>query len=129
MNPLIVAISSEASSPEISRHAYHLARCAANRSEVLRITVVIEKWKTSALWKSLNIYDSKIATVSSNISNDAFTRNQWHLHHLASLAHKSATDLIHVVFHAPIRRSTLYVALYGRLTEASRRIMEPRGRN
>jgi glycosyltransferase involved in cell wall biosynthesis len=99
---------SSATAPSgICRHAYNLVRCASNRKEVLRITLVVGKWQKSYFQNSFKLEDAKLTIVSADISNDAFARNLWYLRELPSLADGIAADIVHLSFPVPIRRSNL----------------------
>jgi glycosyltransferase involved in cell wall biosynthesis len=107
MNLLITAMSSATAPSGICRHAYNLVRCASNRKEVLRITLVVGKWQKSYFQNSFKLEDAKLTIVSADISNDAFARNLWYLRELPSLADDIAADIVHLSFPVPIRRRNL----------------------
>jgi glycosyltransferase involved in cell wall biosynthesis len=107
MNLLITAMSSATGPSGICRHAYNLALCAASRSEVLQITLVLGKWQEFYFRNSFSLKAIRINVVSVNISNDAFARNLWYLRDLPKLADEVAADIVHLSFPAPIRRSAM----------------------
>jgi glycosyltransferase involved in cell wall biosynthesis len=107
MNLLITAMSSATGPSGICRHAYNLALCAASRSEVLQITLVLGKWQEFYFRTSFSLKAIRINVVSVNISNDAFARNLWYLRDLPKLADEVAADIVHLSFPAPIRRSAM----------------------
>jgi glycosyltransferase involved in cell wall biosynthesis len=107
MNLLITAISAATGPSGICRHAYNLARCAASRKEVQRITLVVGRWQKPYFKSSFRLEDAKLDIVSADISNDAFARNLWYLRELPGLAEDVAADIVHLSFPVPIRRSAL----------------------
>jgi glycosyltransferase involved in cell wall biosynthesis len=107
MNLLITAVSSATAPSSVCRHAYNLVRCAANRKEVLQVTLAVGKWQTLYFHRLFKLHDSKINVISVGTSNNALARHLWHLHDLPHLAQALAIDVIHLSFPVPIRRSSL----------------------
>ena len=107
MNVLITAISSATGPSGICRHAYNLARCAASRREVSRITLALGKWQEVYFRNAFDLKAIRVNVVSVNSANDAFVRNLWYLRELPKLADEVAADIVHLSFPAPIRRSAM----------------------
>jgi glycosyltransferase involved in cell wall biosynthesis len=107
MNLLITAMSAATGPSEISRHVCNLVRCAVSRKEILRITLVIGKWQEPFFQSVLNLGNTKLTVILIDISNDAYTRNLWHLRELPDMAEKVAADLVHLSFPVPIRRGAI----------------------
>lgn len=107
MNLLITAVSSATGPSGICRHAYNLARCAASREEVSRITLALGKWQESYFRSSFNLDAMKVKLVSVDIANDALARNVWYLRELPVLANQVVADIVHLSFPVPIRRDAM----------------------
>ncbi len=96
MNVLITAISSATGPSGICRHAYNLARCAASRREVSRITLALGKWQEVYFRNAFDLKAIRVNVVSVNSANDAFVRNLWYLRELPKLADEVAADIVHL---------------------------------
>src|SRR6201996_556012 len=107
MNILITALSSSTGPSGICRHAYSLVCCAASRTEISEVTLVIGKWQEEYFRHSFRIEGTKVSVVVVNIHNDSVARNFWYLRELPKLAAALAADILHLSFPVPIRRSAL----------------------
>jgi glycosyltransferase involved in cell wall biosynthesis len=107
MNILVTALSSSTGPSGICRHAYSLVCCAASRREISEVTLVIGKWQEEYFRHSFRIEGTKVNVIAVNIRNDAIARNRWYLWELPKLLDALASDILHLSFPVPIRRSAL----------------------
>jgi len=107
MNLLITAISSATGPSGICRHAYNLARCAADREEAPQITLALGKWQELYFRNSFDLKALRANIISVDVSNDVFARNLWCLRELPKLVDEVAADIVHLSFPVPIRRSAI----------------------
>jgi len=107
MNILITALSSSTGPSGICRHAYSLVCCAASRTEISEVTLVIGKWQEEYFRHSFRIEGTKVSVIVVDTCNDAFARNFWYLWELPKLLDALAADILHLSFPVPIRRNAL----------------------
>jgi glycosyltransferase involved in cell wall biosynthesis len=107
MNLLITAVSSATGPSGICRHACNLARCAVRRAEVKQVALVVGEWQELYFRNLVKSEDAKILIIPINIKNKALIRNLWYLYGLPRLADELKTDVLHLSFPVPIRKTAI----------------------
>jgi glycosyltransferase involved in cell wall biosynthesis len=106
VNLLIVAVSSAKTHKGIYRHVCNIARCAADRNEVMRIILIVGEWQAKYFKDALTPLMAKLTISIAAVSDDTLVRNLWYLRTLPPLAEEFKADIVHMAFPVPIRRNS-----------------------
>ncbi len=89
----------------VCRHAANLARCLADISAVIQVTLVTGNWQKKYFKESFNLSSPKIEVVGIGIKNSSIARNRWFLFELPKVVKRFNPDLVHLSFPFPFLSS------------------------
>jgi glycosyltransferase involved in cell wall biosynthesis len=115
MKVLLSAVSSSCSPDGVGRHAINVARCLLRYADVCRIDVVIGPWQAESINSLLGDVDARIHISVAETSRSAWARNQWAWSGLPKLARSLNSDIVHVTYPVPLRRSAFCCPLVATL--------------
>ncbi|MGB5711914.1 MAG: glycosyltransferase family 1 protein [Waterburya sp.] len=105
MHVFIAALHRPIKPTGVCRHAANLARCLAEKPEVMQISIVIGSWQQYYFETAFAFDSDKIKLVVVNIKNSSVVRNLWFLWDLPHLANKLNPDVVHLSFPFPFLRA------------------------
>jgi glycosyltransferase involved in cell wall biosynthesis len=104
MRILISAVSSARHPSGICRHAANLAT-ALSRSCGVSLTLLVGSWQLRYFKDAFGVHSGAFDVVPVAIARNALSRNLWYYFRLPEIAQQYGTDVVHLTFPAPLRRS------------------------
>ena len=105
MKVLLAAVGSSITPDGVSRHEVNLARCLLLRPEVEQVDLVVGEWQRNSMCALLGDCDSRLRLLICQTGQSAIARNWWYWSRLPSLATELGSDIVHLAYPVPIRRS------------------------
>ena len=105
MRVLLSAVSSSCTPDGVSRHAANVVRCLLLQPEIDRIDCVVGAWQSNSLHSLLGGVDERVNVSIADTARSAWSRNRWSWSGLPDLARTFDSDIVHVSYPVPVRKS------------------------
>lgn len=100
-----VLLAAASFSPNISglpRHAFNVARCLLQRSDISAIDLIVSPWQRNLVQQADLGSDPRLKVHIAEMSQSSSSRNLWYYRQLPRLAIRLQADVVHLTFPAPI---------------------------
>ena len=104
MHVLIVILHRPEKPTGVCRYAANLAKCLADREEILQVTLVTGIWQEHYFKTAFLLDSDKIKILGINTKNSAISRNLWYCFGLPKLVRSLQPTLVHLAFPLPFFR-------------------------
>ena len=105
MHVLIVILHRPEKPTGVCRYAANLAKCLADKAEVLKVTLVTGMWQEHYFKTAFLLNSDKIEILSIDIKNSSLSRNLWYCFGLPRLVKSLQPSLVHLAFPLPFFRA------------------------
>ena len=105
MKILIAAASFSSNISGLQRHAFNVARCLLQQSEISAVHFVIAPWQRNLVEDTDLKSDLRFSVHVADMNRSSLSRNLWYYRQLPRLAAQLETDLVHLSYPMPVNSS------------------------
>ena len=102
MRVLIAAASFASNISGLQRHAFNMAHCLLNASEITAVHFVVAPWQVEMVGASGLQTEAKFTLHVAEMDRDSVGRNAWYYRRLPHIAEAVRADVVHLTYPMPV---------------------------